>query len=658
MERAKPEQLSGSPGAWYVRISLDDSKQDVTSQRMEIERWLERHHLKVPREYRFEDAEGYTPRHRPDDRPEFQKLMRAIEAGLVKWFVVSHQYRIGGKDQWHYASIIQQFRVKGCHVWTVEDHLLSADDALAFFQGGIVASTSREEQLAKARHVLRGQRAKALRGEWMGGYVPYGLDVICRDRQDKERWRVRWHGHFIRALIHPDGSTEEFNGKGNFPAHHPGETLWLTPSGDSARVEAVENIFRWYATESLSTYQIARRLNDLGVKPTYSDLWLGCHVATVLRNTAYIGLPAWNKQGGGEFLEDDGVQVREVVKATGRRERPRSAWMQPKEPIFEPMIDKVTWDAVQEKLAKPRKARAPKTPEMYMAGVIVCAGCGRVMRGQRRPNFCQYSCYTYDRDRKNPSGCLRNAINQNLIEAALDRYFQDAGQTLEVLQKVQDTGDVSLLSSLENRMGETWNSVGELVNRMTDFYTRHGCLDPDVFRPIYERAKVRGAGKLLSSNGSSIFGDFLIELYETSFNLNADTIRERLNELETLHQRLARECRNLPEVSRAMRQLHDEILDVEAKMAQAEGDLINVATAVREAQAEVARVRASMEDAKKAISSDIGLRVKAEKLRGLIHQINIRFEPTGRKYPKSRAVEVEIVPKLGEAVKYRTDALL
>lgn len=145
MDRPKPEQLDGSPGAWYVRISLDDSKQDVTSQRMEIERWLERHHLTVPRENRFEDAEGYTPRHRPDDRPEFQRLMQAVRSGLVKWLVVAHQYRIGGKDEWHYASLIQRFREAGCSVWTVNDELLSGDGGLAFFQGGITAGTSRQE---------------------------------------------------------------------------------------------------------------------------------------------------------------------------------------------------------------------------------------------------------------------------------------------------------------------------------------------------------------------------------------------------------------------------------------------------------------------------------------------------------------------------------
>lgn len=648
MDRPKPEQLSGLPGAWYVRISLDDSKQDVTSQRMEIERWLERHQLTVNRENRFEDAEGYTPRHRPDDRPEFQRLMQAVRSGLVKWLVVAHQYRIGGKDEWHYASLIQRFREAGCSVWTVNDELLSGDGGLAFFQGGITAGTSRQEQLAKARHVLRGQRAKALRGEWMGGYVPYGLDVVCRDRQGQERWRVRWHGHFVRSLIQANGVIEEFNGKGNFPAHHPGETLWLIPSGDAERVDAVRSIFRWYATESLSTYQIARRLNDLGIKPTYSDLWLGCHVVTVLKNTAYIGLPAWNKQGGGEFLEDDGVQVREVTKATGRRERPRTAWMQPKEPIFEPLIDKDTWDAVQAKINKPRKNRAPKTPEMYMAGIVFCAGCGHAMRGQRRPNFCQYSCYIYDRDRNNPSGCQRNAINQNLIEVALEWYFRDAGETLDVLERVQETGDLCLLGSLDSRMRQMWKSGLELMDRMTDFCSRH---------PTEERKKAPCGGRLLDLKPDSSFTDYLIELYEASFNQNAGSIRQRLKELESEHQRLVRECRNLPERSRALKQAQEEILAVEARMDQSEADLTSVAATMREAGVELARVRANMDGAKNAIKADIGLRMRAEKLRGVIHRINVRFEPTGRKYPKSRAVEIEIVPKTGEPVKYRTDDL-
>jgi uncharacterized protein YukE len=186
------------------------------------------------------------------------------------------------------------------------------------------------------------------------------------------------------------------------------------------------------------------------------------------------------------------------------------------------------------------------------------------------------------------------------------------------------------------------------MDRMADFCSRH---------PTEERKKAPCSGRLFDLKPDTSFTDYLIELYEASFNQNAGSIRQRLKELESEHQRLVRECRNLPERSRAVKQTQDEILAVEAKMEQAEADLTNVSATVREAGAELARIRASIEEAKTAINADIGLRMKAEKLRCVIHRINVRFEPTGRKYPKSRAVEIEIVPKVGEPVKYRTDDL-
>jgi DNA invertase Pin-like site-specific DNA recombinase len=81
------KDLVGLPGAWYARISLDESKQEIASQRANIERWLEQCGLTVQKDFRFEDAEGYTPRHRPEDRPAFQRLMESVRGGFVKWVV-------------------------------------------------------------------------------------------------------------------------------------------------------------------------------------------------------------------------------------------------------------------------------------------------------------------------------------------------------------------------------------------------------------------------------------------------------------------------------------------------------------------------------------------------------------------------------------------
>jgi DNA invertase Pin-like site-specific DNA recombinase len=93
-ERPSPKDLLNSTGAWYLRVSLDEVAQDVTSQRENVQRWLANHGLNVKKIHQFEDSAGYTPRHSPETRPKFQKLMEAVRAGLVKWVIVDHQNRI------------------------------------------------------------------------------------------------------------------------------------------------------------------------------------------------------------------------------------------------------------------------------------------------------------------------------------------------------------------------------------------------------------------------------------------------------------------------------------------------------------------------------------------------------------------------------------
>jgi hypothetical protein len=206
--------------------------------------------------------------------------------------------------------------------------------------------------------------------------------------------------------------------------------------------------------------------------------------------------------------------------------------------------------------------------------------------------------------------------------------------------------------------------------RMSEFFVRHGCLEPAAFRVIYERHKARWAAarreggeqevslECCEEKGREKLLSLLIELYEASFATNQEPLRQRMQDLEEQHRRLVIDCRKLPEGSRALGQLHKEMLGVEASMTQIEADMTNLTAAVQEAMVEVARTRERLADARKSISADIGLRAKAERLRQVIDRIVVRFEPTGRKYPKSKALEIEIVPKVGGAVKYRTDALL
>ena len=103
--------------------------------------------------------------------------------------------------------------------------------------------------------------------------------------------------------IHPDGTRQEFNGKGNFPAKDPTDELRLAPSVETRRIEVVRQIFETYAGEAIPLRAIATRLNDLEVDPVFGDTWNQPKIKHMLANPAYIGFPTWNKRGGSRFVE-------------------------------------------------------------------------------------------------------------------------------------------------------------------------------------------------------------------------------------------------------------------------------------------------------------------------------------------------------------------
>ncbi len=645
-----PADLSGLPGSWYIRLSLDegDLKQDATSQRQNIQGWLAGWKLDVREGFRFEDAEGYTPRHRPQDRPKYQQLLEAVRAGLVKWVVVDHQYRIGGKDEWHYASMIHEFRQAGCHVWTVGNDLLTGDDGLAFFKGGFGAKSSQHEQQSKAWHVIRGKKTKAKAGCYHGGYVPYGLDVVCY-RDGEERWRCRWFGHFLRKKIYPGGQAEDYNGKGNLPVAEGSDILRLAPGPDD-RLEVVRYIFKTYAEQSISTYQIAKALNERRVKPTYGGIWLGSAVDSVLGNTAYIGLPAWNKYGQGEFLEFDGQDTKPVKTIRGRRERDKAAWVYPDKPVFDPVIPLEHWEAVQRKLEAPVKRRSPKTAEIWLAGLVHCAGCGVRMRGQKRNNYCQFLCQTGDRRRMGVSGvaCRRNTVHHELVESVVGQWLADAGKTLETLAAAHEAGDLGLLATLQADYDRGITAYLAAARRMVEYAVKHGDDDTmqevgglvDAFNPV------EGEAVRPEEEGG------LVRLYRQAYQASGSEVQARHEGLEAEHTRIMGVIERFQGTPRAVVKKQAELAAVEAELTALEEQLADQSSVAEGLARRLAEIQGTIQTAGRRSSSEATLRHKADALGRLVKRIDVHFEPTGKKYPQSVPVFVEVIPHEGEEVRY------
>src|SRR5579863_1399392 len=302
----------------YVRVSSD--QQDTTRQRQNISGCADRLGLVI--DLWQEDSEGKNPRHRAEKRKAFQRLLSDVAAGTVRTIIVDQQDRFGTKDAFEWGEFIGKLRKHRCRLLDSTGRELSAGDTGTVITGVVSALTSQEEQRQKAHRSLTGKVNYAGRGEYQGGYAPYGTDVVCFGPDGKEKWRTVYVAHLDRLKFYPDGTRERFKGKNVTPAKDSTDTLRLRPSIEKDRVKVAKQVFEWYTTEDLSPQQIAYRLNDLKISPVFGDVWYKHTIKAMLLNPVYIGLPTWNKRAGASFAEfvDGRVQAVDEPKRGKRRQ--------------------------------------------------------------------------------------------------------------------------------------------------------------------------------------------------------------------------------------------------------------------------------------------------------------------------------------------------
>lgn len=196
------------------------------------------------------------------------------------------------------------------------------------------------ENMKRVERMMRGKNGKAQRGLFVAGAPPYGY------RLDKQ------------AL----GG--------------------LAVCEDEARV--VRHIFEMYTTDK-SIREIARTLNDEGLKPARGTHWAKSTVARILRNEAYVGRAYFNRQ---QTLNiGDGITTPKRRKAVDRE--PGEAIEIAVTPIIEPAI----FNRAKRALDHNREVKRRTAKRFYLlTGMVRCDTCGKL-----------YFAQTDTPDRKHPN---------------------------------------------------------------------------------------------------------------------------------------------------------------------------------------------------------------------------------------------------------------
>lgn len=655
------DKPKGTRTAGYIRVSREkatggraEEKASPEAQKATITAWCRKMGISVPTVW-YMDVEGKNSRDAWETRPDFQRMVADAEAGMWDLIIVDSQERFGA-GQKAFNHYLYRLELGGCELWSVADGNLSGEDDGTVFKATVNNQTGTRELKKYGERQVSRKRILAAQGEWQGGYVPYGADVVCVGSDGMEKFRVvvlkmvPKQDIYRRVRIWQDGRQERFDGRDRFPVKEQVDKFFLAPSIIGERVEAAKEMFELFASGAWTQRGLCKRLNQRGIDPVYGEGWYVSRLGPMLRNPFYyIGQTVWGKKSHGKNAWYVGGEYAIPPKVRGKaktgRVNDQADWVFPIPSKAIPsvaIVEKVTWDEVQEKL-KPNSARKRglRDPNLWLSGLVYCARCGEPMDGwtQATDKACTYSyvCRTYRKfGRENKTGCRLHRVNQRLLESLVARYLADVGPEVKLM--LDSRQNPALIRELDKRLGERGCEVLKVFREMQDF--------------------VESREILVNGHGFDQLNGYL-DMYQEIFERDRENMEVDLRAKEAELAGLFKKFEQIPEDAKVLQEMATKrLIAAEAEVRELRAKLTPLTNRLEAAYADLSKLNAEVDAAQEALPGD-NARRKAEALRRAIRAVRLTFRhfdqvcrdrrSQAQAMPKSTLESVEFVPVLGES---------
>jgi site-specific DNA recombinase len=352
-QEGKP--ASSIRGALYARVSSDQQAQEGTidSQVSLLRDRIEADGVVVDESLVFLDdgVSGSTL-----VRPGLERLRDQAAAGAIERLYVSAPDRLGRRHV-HQLVLVEELQACGVELVFVNRPLgATPEDQLLLQVQGVIAEYERAKILERTRrgrlHAARCGRISVLSS------APYGYRYV-----DK----------------HSGGGMAAY------------EVI-------EAEAEVVRQIFRWVALEGCSLVEVARRLDQAGVRPRHQGRWHPATIWGMLTNPAYRGQAVYGRTRRGERRP----RLRPHRGQPDVPKYPFSTYTQPASAhvvlAVPALVDAELFAAVQERLQENRRRLRARRhgPGYLLQGLTVCSSCGYAVcarPGSRKKTGGKYSYY-------------------------------------------------------------------------------------------------------------------------------------------------------------------------------------------------------------------------------------------------------------------------
>ena len=345
----------------------------------------------IPEEYIFREVASGE---RISDRREMQKVLKAIENPEVAGIFCRDCSRLSRGDLLDCGQIVMSLQYTSTlvatpmMVYNIEDKM-----ERRFFQDELLRGNS---YLEYTKEVLYAGRTLAVtsKGAYIGSVAPYGYKKV-----------------------------------------KIGKLCTLEPHETEADV--VRMIYDLYVNQDLTFHAIARKLDSMGIKPKAGESWRDTTVRQIVANHHYDGKVTWGKRKKKITIEDG----KQIVK----RKFVDEDQVTIVDGIHPALVDHETFVKANEKRTNNPRIIRDLVLSNPLAGILVCAKCGHVMRRCPYPHAeHRYKCAYH-----NPP-CIKSIKMSDVHEAVITALEQselpnlkaklnsDQGSAIAIQQKILD----------------------------------------------------------------------------------------------------------------------------------------------------------------------------------------------------------------------------
>lgn len=244
------------------------------------------------------------------------------------------------------------------------------------------------------------------------------------------------------------------------PGKHKLKTAtWLIDSMDleghyvfGSEAWIVTQVFYWVGAENRTLYWVAKKLNELKIKPRYTQEWSPSLISFIVKKHCYTGHHAYNKAVCVPNPKRPIGDMTYAIKRTIRQAKPESEWAQFEIP---PLISENLWGIANQNLRERGrgKGKEGKRIAALVRGRIYCSSCNRLMsiyQDSKYQNLTYYICTSRSQGWKQKRCKIHSLRIDRIDNVVWDCVFallkqpewvhdqlarQDAGEDTEDLQK-------------------------------------------------------------------------------------------------------------------------------------------------------------------------------------------------------------------------------